>query len=50
MKIDFSPATRKMLNSRYDELKSGTANPIDGEEAFTRLMANTRAQRRRPHE
>jgi hypothetical protein len=23
-----------MLNSRYDELKSGTVKPIDGEEAF----------------
>jgi hypothetical protein len=25
--------TRDMLNSRYDDLKSGTVTPIDGEEA-----------------
>jgi len=37
--------TRGMLNSRYDELKSGEAQPIDGEEAFARLKAKTEAQR-----
>jgi len=37
--------TREMLNSRYDDLKSGRAKPMDGEEAFARLMANTQAQR-----
>ena len=40
--------TREMLDSRYDELKSGKAKPIDGEEAFARLMARTEAQRNRP--
>ena len=40
--------TREMLNSRYDELKSGRVKPIDGEEAFTRLQAKTEAQRNRP--
>jgi hypothetical protein len=39
--------TRDMLNSRYDELKSGTVKPIDGEEAFVRLKAKTEAQRDR---
>ncbi|MGA9040420.1 MAG: hypothetical protein WB421_07785 [Terriglobales bacterium] len=39
--------TRDMLNSRYDELKSGAVQPIDGEEAFARLKANTDAQRNR---
>ena len=39
--------TRDMLNSRYDELKSGTVKPIDGEEAFVRLKAKTEAQRNR---
>jgi hypothetical protein len=34
-----------MLNSRYDELKSGRLKPIDGEEAFARLQAKTKAQR-----
>ena len=40
--------TRDMLNSRYDELKSGKLKPIDGEEAFARLKARTEAQRNRP--
>jgi hypothetical protein len=38
---------RQMLNSRYDDLKSGRVKPIDGEEAFARLKENTEAQRRR---
>ena len=40
--------TREMLNSRYDDLKSGEVKPIDGEEAFARLKAKTEAQRNRP--
>ena len=39
--------TRDMLNSRYEELKSGRVKPIDGEEAFARLQAKTEAQRNR---
>lgn len=39
--------TRDMLNSRYDDLKSGGVKPIDGEEAFARLKAKTEAQRSR---
>jgi predicted transcriptional regulator len=39
--------TRDMLNTRYDDLKSGTVKPIDGEEAFARLKAKTEAQRNR---
>jgi hypothetical protein len=39
--------TREVLNSRYDELKSGRVQPIDGEEAFARLKAKTEAQRNR---
>ena len=39
--------TWDMLNSRYDDLKSGTVKPIDGEEAFARLKAKTEAQRNR---
>lgn len=38
---------REMLNSRYDDLKSGRVKPIDGEEAFARLKAKTEAQRNR---
>ncbi|MGA3236404.1 MAG: hypothetical protein ABSG03_08890 [Bryobacteraceae bacterium] len=29
--------TRKMLDSRYDDLKSGRVKPIDGEEFFENL-------------
>ena len=29
--------TRQMLNSRYDDLKSGRVKPIDGEEFFENL-------------
>jgi predicted transcriptional regulator len=39
--------TRDMLNSRYDGLKSGGVQPIDGEEAFSRLKAKNQAQRDR---
>ena len=42
--------TRDLLNSRYDDLKSGRVKPIDGEEAFARLKAKTEAQRNRSHE
>jgi hypothetical protein len=37
----------EMLNDRYDDLKSGKVKPIDCEEAFARLRANTEAQRKR---
>jgi len=42
--------TREMVNRRYDDLKSGRVKPLDGEEAFARLMAKTEAQRNRPRE
>lgn len=29
--------TRRMLDSRYDDLKSGSVKPIDGEEFFENL-------------
>ena len=29
--------TREMLDSRYDDLKSGRAKPVDGEVAFANL-------------
>ena len=29
---------RATLDSRYDDLKSGRVKPIDGEEAFARLL------------
>lgn len=39
---------RETLDSRYDDLKSGRVKPIDGEEAFARLMAKTKALRHGP--
>ena len=39
--------TRDILDDRYDDLTSGRVKPIDGEEAFARLKANTEAQRNR---
>jgi predicted transcriptional regulator len=38
---------RGMLDSRYDELKSGRVKPVDGEEAFARLKAKIKDQRNR---
>jgi hypothetical protein len=37
--------TREMLDGRYDELKNGQVQPVDGEEAFARLKAKTAEQR-----
>jgi hypothetical protein len=39
--------TRELLNRRYDELASGAAPAIDGEEAYRRLMERTQAKRQR---
>jgi predicted transcriptional regulator len=40
--------TREMLDRRCDDLDSGRVKPIDGEEAFQRLMERTEAKRRQP--
>jgi predicted transcriptional regulator len=40
--------TREMLDRRFDDLESGRVKPIDGEEAYRRLMEETEAQRQRP--
>jgi predicted DNA-binding protein len=42
--LDELERTRGMLDTRYDDLKSGKVKPIDGEEAFQRLMQKTAAQ------
>jgi predicted transcriptional regulator len=39
--------TREMLDRRFDDLESGRVAPIDGEEAYRRLMEKTEAQRQR---
>jgi predicted transcriptional regulator len=36
---------RKMLGDRYDEIKSGRVEPIDGEEAFDRLRRKSENHR-----
>jgi len=36
---------REMLDRRYDDLASGRVQPIDGEEAFRRLMEKTEQRR-----
>ena len=38
---------RQMLDRRFNDLESGKVQPIDGEEAYRRLMAKTEAQRQR---
>ncbi len=38
---------RGMLEDRYDDLKSGRLDPIDGEDAFARLQEKSRARRAR---
>ena len=38
---------REMLDRRFDDLESGRVKPIDGEEAYRRLMEKTEAQRQR---
>jgi predicted transcriptional regulator len=37
---------RNMLDGRYDEIKSGRVQPVDGEEAFGRLREKSQDPRR----
>jgi predicted transcriptional regulator len=37
--------TREMLDSRYDDIKSGHVKPIDGEEAFANLRRKSELRR-----
>ena len=37
---------RNMLDSRFDEIKSGRVQPIDGEEAFIQLRQKSQDHRR----
>jgi predicted transcriptional regulator len=39
--LDELERTRAMLDSRYDDVKSGRVQPVDGEEAFARLRAKS---------
>jgi predicted transcriptional regulator len=38
--------TRDLLERRYRDLESGRVQPVDGEEAYRRLMAKTEEHRR----
>jgi len=40
--------TREMLNSRYDDLKSGRVKPIPGDEVIARLREKGAARRAPP--
>jgi predicted transcriptional regulator len=42
--LDF---TREALDRRYDDLESGRVMPINGEDAYRRLMEKSTAQRQR---
>ena len=46
--VDEVVGTREMLNSRYDDIKSGKVKLIDGEEAFARLRERIDARRNSP--
>jgi predicted transcriptional regulator len=37
--------TRQMLDSRYDDIKSGRVKPMDGEEAFASLRRKSELRR-----
>jgi predicted DNA-binding protein len=43
--LDELERTREMIDSRYDDIKSGRVKPIDGEEAFARLREKSEARR-----
>jgi predicted transcriptional regulator len=36
---------REMLDSRYDDVKSGRVKPVDGEESFVRLLRKSEDRR-----
>ena len=44
-KLDELAHTRELLDRRFDDLESGRVKPIDGEEAYRRLMEKTEARR-----
>ncbi|MFN0103838.1 MAG: hypothetical protein ACKV2U_17360 [Bryobacteraceae bacterium] len=46
--VDDLADTRAMLDSRYDDIKSGRVKPIDGEEAFAWLRERIDARRSSP--
>jgi len=45
--VDELTRTREMLDRRFDDLVGGRVQPIDGEEAYRRLIEKTEARRNR---
>lgn len=45
--LEYIAQTREMLDSRYDDIATGRVNPIDGEQAFTRLRQRARITARK---
>jgi predicted DNA-binding protein len=43
--LEEAAGVRNMLDSRYDDIKSGRVKPIDGEEAFARLRRKSETRR-----
>ena len=43
--LEAAEEVRSILDSRYDDIKSGTVKPIDGEEAFARLRLKSEQRR-----
>ena len=43
--LDELAEVRGLLDSRYDDLKSGRVQPIDGEEAFARMLQKSKRRR-----
>jgi predicted DNA-binding protein len=43
--VDELDEIRNMLDSRYEDIKSGRVQPIDGEEAFQKLREMSAARR-----
>jgi predicted DNA-binding protein len=46
--LDDLAGTREMLDSRYDEIKSGKVKLIPGEEVFAKLRAKSEARKSKP--
>jgi len=46
--VDEFAGTREMLNSRYDDIKSGKVKLIPGDEVFARLREKSEALRAKP--
>jgi predicted DNA-binding protein len=44
--VDDLAEIRNMLDSRYEDIKSGRVQPVDGEEAFQKLREMSAARRR----